>query len=117
LLSGDVVASIVAKQGDLLVEVGLIGCEGMTGSALILGADQAVNATFVQIAGEGNTIAASDILAAMNKSESMRALFLKYVQVIIQQTSQRLPTRLESCRSASRAGFSWLTTGLRTTRS
>jgi CRP-like cAMP-binding protein len=81
------VASIVAKQGDLLVEVGLIGCEGMTGTALILGADHSVNATFVQIAGEGCWISARDFLGVASKSESMRALFLKYIQVLIHQTS------------------------------
>jgi CRP-like cAMP-binding protein len=96
------VASVVAKQGDFQVEVGLIGCEGLTGMALFMGADRSVNATFVQIAGEGFCISAGDILAAVNKSASMRALFLKVFQVLLQQISHtavansigKLPQRL-----------------------
>ena len=96
------VTSVVANQGDLLVEIGLIGCEGMTGSAALLGADRSINSSFVQIAGDGFVIPVSDVLAAIQKSESMRLTFLKYVQVLVQQTSHtaiansvaKLPQRL-----------------------
>src|SRR4051812_38061589 len=76
------VTSVVAKQGDLLVEIGLIGCEGMTGTAVLLGADRSINSSFVQIAGDGFLIPTSDVLTATQKSESMRLTFLKYVQVL-----------------------------------
>src|SRR3954451_13094080 len=75
------VTSVVAKQGNLLVEIGLIGCEGMTGTALTLGTDRSINAAFVQIAGEGFRIAPYEVRKALQKSAAMRALFLKYVQV------------------------------------
>jgi CRP-like cAMP-binding protein len=96
------VTSIVAKQGDLLVEVGLIGCEGMTGSAVLLAADRSINASFVQIAGDGFVIPVNDVLTAIQKSESLRLTFLKYVQVLVHQTSHtavansvaKLPQRL-----------------------
>jgi CRP-like cAMP-binding protein len=80
------VTSVVAKQGDLLVEIGLVGCEGMTGSAVVLGADRSINAAFVQISGDGLVIPASDLRSAMQKSESMRTTFLKFVQILVQQT-------------------------------
>jgi CRP-like cAMP-binding protein len=97
-----VVTSVVAKQGDLLVEVGLIGCEGMTGTAVLLGTDRSINSSFVQIAGDGFLIPVRDVLTAIQKSESMRLTFLRYVQVLVQQTSHtavansvaKLPQRL-----------------------
>src|SRR4051812_35595127 len=96
------VASIVAKQGDLLVEIGLVGCEGITGSAVVLGGDRSANPCFVQIAGDGLLISTIELRRAIQKSEAMRLLFLKYVQVLIQQTSHtavansigKLPERL-----------------------
>src|SRR3979411_2938759 len=47
------VVSVVAAQGDLEVEVGLIGFEGMTGTPLLLGSDRTTHAAYIQIAGEG----------------------------------------------------------------
>jgi CRP-like cAMP-binding protein len=96
------VTSVVGKQGDLLVEIGLIGCEGMTGTAVMLGADRSINASFVQIAGVGLHIAMSDFQNAVQKSPSMNAVFLKYAQVLMLQTGHtaiansvgKLPERL-----------------------
>src|SRR4051794_37811395 len=81
------VVSIVAKQADLLLEIGLIGCEGMTGTSLVLGSERASYAAFVQIAGQGLRIAAADLSEALDRSATMRAQFLKYVQVLVVQTS------------------------------
>jgi CRP-like cAMP-binding protein len=81
------VASIVAVQGDLQVEIGLIGCEGMTGTSIVLGTDRPAHATFIQIAGEGLRIPTSDLREAMDKSPTMRATLLKYVQVLVVQTA------------------------------
>jgi CRP-like cAMP-binding protein len=81
------VASVVAAQGDLQVEIGLIGCEGMTGTPLVLGTDRPAHATFIQIAGQGLRMPASDLRAAMDHSTTMRATFMKYVQVLVVQTA------------------------------
>jgi CRP-like cAMP-binding protein len=81
------VASVVAKQGDLQVEIGLIGCEGMSGTALVLGNDRSPHSTFIQIPGEGLRISAQDLREAMDKSTTMRLLFLKYVQAFMVQTA------------------------------
>src|SRR4051812_25789330 len=78
---------MVAKQSDLLVEIGLIGREGMTGTSLVLGSERASYATFVQIAGRGLRIPAGDLCEAIDRSATMRAQFLKYVQVLVVQTS------------------------------
>ena len=48
------IASVVAVQPDeTRVEVGLIGREGMSATAVVLGGDQSPNSTYIQVAGEG----------------------------------------------------------------
>jgi CRP-like cAMP-binding protein len=96
------VVSVVAQQRDLLVEVGLIGCEGMTGTPVVLGTDRPSHATFVQIAGDGLRMPAQDLRKALDTSPTMRTAFLRYVQVMVVQTAHtaiansvaKLPERL-----------------------
>ena len=82
-------ASVVAVQPDeIQVEVGLIGYEGMTGTAVVLGGDRSPHSTYIQIAGEAQCIKADELRRAMKTSDSLRALLLKYVQAFLVQTSQ-----------------------------
>jgi len=82
------IASVVAVQSDETeVEVGLIGCEGMTGTAVVLGGDQSPHSTYVQVSGEAQRIAADELRKAMDASASLRNLLLKFVQVFMVQTA------------------------------
>jgi CRP-like cAMP-binding protein len=82
------IASVVAVQADeTQVEVGLIGSEGMTGTAVVLGGDQTPHSTYIQVAGEARWIKADELRKAMKASESLYALLLKYVQVFMVQTT------------------------------
>jgi CRP-like cAMP-binding protein len=82
------IASVVAVQADQTqVEVGLIGPEGMTGSAVVLGGDQSPHSTYVQVSGQAKRIAAAELRKAMRASESLHTMLLKYVQVFMVQTS------------------------------
>jgi CRP-like cAMP-binding protein len=82
------IASVVAVQSDgTKAEVGLIGCEGMSGTAVVLGGDQSPHYTYIQVAGEGQRIAASELRKAMDASETLRSLLLKFVQVFTVQTA------------------------------
>jgi hypothetical protein len=48
------IASVVAVQPDeTQIEVGLIGREGMSGIAVVLGGDQSPHSTYIQVAGSG----------------------------------------------------------------
>jgi CRP-like cAMP-binding protein len=52
-------ASVVANGSSKpSIEVGIIGREGMTGLAIILGSDRAQHATYIQVAGTGLRISA-----------------------------------------------------------
>ena len=83
------IASVVAIQpDDTKVEVGLIGREGMSGIAVVLGGDQSPNSTYIQIAGEGQRIPAKELRKAMDASKSLRGLLLKFVQAFMVQTAQ-----------------------------
>src|ERR1700736_4645162 len=47
-------ASVVAIQpNDTRSEIGLIGCEGMSGTSVVLGNDRSPHATYIQAIGEG----------------------------------------------------------------
>ena len=82
------IASVVAVQPDeTRAEVGLIGREGMSGIAVVLGGDQSPNSTYMQVAGNGQRIAAKDLRKAMRASETLRSLLLKFVQAFMVQTA------------------------------
>jgi CRP-like cAMP-binding protein len=82
-------ASVVAVQAkETTVEVGLIGREGMTGLAIVLGNDRSPQSTYIQAAGRGQHIDAIELRKAMNGSPSLQGLLLKYVQAFMVQTTQ-----------------------------
>jgi CRP-like cAMP-binding protein len=91
------IASVVALQADeTRVEVGLIGREGMSGIAVVLGGNQSPHSTYIQVAGEGQRMPANELRKAMMASESLRGLLLKFVQVFMVQTA---PTAIANARS------------------
>src|SRR5260221_10306411 len=62
-------ASVVANgQEDRSIEVGLIGREGMTGVAVILGTDRSPNETFMQLAGDGWRVPTNRLRDAQQRS-------------------------------------------------
>ena len=82
------IASVVAVQPDKTrIEIGLIGREGMSGTVVVLGGDQSPHSTYMQVAGEGQRIAAKDLHKAMDASVPLRNLLLKFVQVFMVQTA------------------------------
>ena len=82
------IASVVAVQADeTRIEVGLIGREGMSGSAVVLGGEQSPHSTYIQVAGEGLRMPAKELRKAMDGSNSLRDLLLKFVQVFMVQTA------------------------------
>jgi hypothetical protein len=72
---------------DNRVEIGIIGCEGMTGIPILLGNERSPHSTYIQVAGRGQRIAASDLRRAIDASPSLKTVLLKYVQAFMVQTS------------------------------
>jgi CRP-like cAMP-binding protein len=82
------IASVVAAQAnEIQVEVGLIGREGTSGIPVILGSDRSPHATYIQSAGNGLRISAKSLRQAMEASETLRNLLLKYAHVFMVQTA------------------------------
>jgi CRP-like cAMP-binding protein len=82
------IASVVAILPDeTQVEVGLIGCEGMSGTSIVLGGDQSPNATYIQAAGKAQRISVRELRKAMTASATLRDFLLKFVQVFMVQTA------------------------------
>src|ERR1044071_3151513 len=81
------IASVVAKGSHGLIEVGLIGREGMSGTTVVLGDRRSPHATYMQVSGEAQRISVDALREAMKASESIRDLFLKFVQVFMTQTT------------------------------
>lgn len=70
-------ASVVAKGSRSSIEVGIIGREGMTGLAVIMGATRTDNATFMQSPGAGMRISADNLRTAMAHSPTLRLALLR----------------------------------------
>ncbi len=80
-------ASIVAKNKDKRLEVGLIGCEGCSGLPIVLGNDRSPNETFMQVAGHGVRIPADKLREALSKSRKLELALLKFAHSFMNQTS------------------------------
>jgi CRP-like cAMP-binding protein len=101
-------ASVVANGGSgQAIEVGLIGREGMTGLAVVLGVDRPVrNETYMQAPGAGWCLAAAKLRAAIDQSTSLHRSFLRYAHDFQMQTTE---TALANGRSKNEARLArWL---------
>ena len=84
------VASIVSdeEQGER-IEVGILGKEGVSGIPVLLGANSSPHESFMQV---GPSVAlrmrSEHLVQAMNRSESLRTLLLRFVQTFMVQTAQ-----------------------------
>jgi CRP-like cAMP-binding protein len=81
------IASVVAVQADDNVEVGLIGCEGMSGLAIVLGNHRSPLSTYMQVAGSAQRICAVELRKALDERASLHMSLLKYAQAFLAQTS------------------------------
>jgi len=80
-------ASVVASNGHKQLEVGLIGCEGMTGLPIVLGNDRSPNETFIQVAEKGLRIAADKLREAISQSRSLERALLGFAHAFMNQTA------------------------------
>ncbi|MGH7004926.1 MAG: Crp/Fnr family transcriptional regulator [Alphaproteobacteria bacterium] len=83
-------ASVVAASRTMKrkIEIGLIGREGMSGTAVVMGNHRSPNATYMQAAGSGQRIRTDRFRAAVEASSSLHHLFLRFAQTFMIQTSQ-----------------------------
>jgi CRP-like cAMP-binding protein len=88
------VASLVAPvdQGERgwerVVEAGTIGNEGMVGLPLLLGTDREPVRAFMQVPDGAWRISADALCRALDETEGLRSLLLRYVQTFMSQVGQ-----------------------------
>src|SRR4051812_44044187 len=70
-----------------MIEIGMIGREGMTGVPVALGTDRMPFECFVQLAGSGLRIATHQIEQAIAERPSLHRRLLRYAQALNVQTS------------------------------
>jgi CRP-like cAMP-binding protein len=82
------IGSIVAKVGNGRdTEVGVLGYEGMTGTAAVLGDNLTAHNCFVQVAGEAMRIPSDPFRDALEQSPTLRLFLLRYVECLMVQAS------------------------------
>jgi CRP-like cAMP-binding protein len=81
-------ASVVANGSTKpSIEVGIIGREGMTGLAIILGSNRAQHATYIQVAGTGLRISATRLRKADERSNTLHRSMLRFAHAFLAQTT------------------------------
>lgn len=81
-------ASVVANGSSKpSIEVGIIGREGMTGLAVVLGNDRAQHATYIQVAGKGLRITAANLRQADEKCPALHRAMLRYAHTFLLQAT------------------------------
>jgi CRP-like cAMP-binding protein len=82
------IVSIVAANGSgNQIEIGLIGREGITGLAVILGDDVANHTAYVQVEGHGYRLPAVVILEALRRSGGLRDRLSRFAHTLMIQTA------------------------------
>jgi CRP-like cAMP-binding protein len=88
------VVAVLPRNRD--IEVGVIGCDGMSGTAIVQSDDRSPFSTFVQIEGTALKLDAQILSQALAKSTTMRSFFNRYVR---SQAMQVASTALANGRS------------------
>jgi CRP-like cAMP-binding protein len=82
------IISIVAKSAEDQIEAGLIGNEGMSGAAVVLGNHRSPNDAYVQMAGAAHRITAKRLRAALDASKVLRQRLQRFSHVLMVQIAQ-----------------------------
>jgi CRP-like cAMP-binding protein len=82
------IISVVANAAQKEIEVGLIGLEGMSGTAVLLGDQRSPNDVYVQMAGVAHRIAARRLRQALEASKTLRERLQRYAHVFMVQIAQ-----------------------------
>lgn len=82
------VSLVTPLEDGAMIEIGVIGREGMVGVPILLGATMAPSEAMAQIAGSAFRITTSALLEEVRRSADMFALFLRYIQALHIQVSQ-----------------------------
>lgn len=84
----DGMVSVVALAGKRRkAEVGIIGRDGLTGHAVIIGDGSSPNSVYMQLPGHGVRIVAADLISAMDKSRTLQKALHRFIAAFAIQAS------------------------------
>ena len=83
-----VFSMLCVMERGAMVEIGMVGKEGMTGMATCLGVDISSALTIVQVAGDALRISAPSLKREFDRGGALHDLLLRYVYALIAQISQ-----------------------------
>jgi CRP-like cAMP-binding protein len=87
-LEGALGSVVVEGESRKQSEVGMIGREGVTGIAVLLGRDCTPHKTFVQVAGPAQRIGVADLREALRRSPTLHTHLLRFVHDFLQQVAE-----------------------------
>jgi CRP-like cAMP-binding protein len=83
----DGIVSVVASGAHEQIEVGIVGRDGMTGHAILLGSDRSPIAMYMQIPGHGSRVSATAMREALERSATLRLSLQTFLQSFMVQAS------------------------------
>lgn len=83
-----IVSIVTMGPKRLPIEVAVVGHEGFTGVAVVLGGDRSPLDTYVQVAGEGYRVPIGNLQLLIAQSPTLAVTLNKYSQVFLTQISQ-----------------------------
>ncbi|MEV8644130.1 Crp/Fnr family transcriptional regulator [Mesorhizobium ciceri] len=99
------IGSVVAKlRPELDAEVRVIGFEGMTGSALIMGGNRSPHDCYIQVEAEVLGMDATPFAQALSDSPTLRLFLLRYVHYAQVQTSKCVAGDKAACGTRAKLG-------------
>ncbi|TVP59242.1 MAG: Crp/Fnr family transcriptional regulator [Halomonadaceae bacterium] len=85
----DCIVSLLYVMADgASAEISVVGFEGITGIAVLMGANSSTSQAVVQSAGTAFRLPIGEIRREFDHSPAMRAILLRYIQTLITQMSQ-----------------------------
>jgi CRP-like cAMP-binding protein len=85
---GSIVSLLHITESGAMVEMSLTGYEGLVGTEVFMGRQNAVSSALVQSAGYAYRLSASRLRDEFETTPDLRALLLRYMQASIAQTAQ-----------------------------
>jgi CRP-like cAMP-binding protein len=82
------ISLVSIMQDGSIVEVALVGKEGMVGLPAIFGGNSTITQTVVQIAGSALRIQVNVLKAEFDRGRELQSLLLRYTQILFTQISQ-----------------------------
>jgi len=91
------IAAVIGVSGNIRIGLALIGCEGMSGLALLLGNTQSLHSTVMLSDGTARLITADALRGAIEHRPELRRLLLRYALAFHQQVAH---TALSNAKSS-----------------